>query len=92
MKPTAVRIDSFAGREIIYQCSNCGTSFAVLGERINFCFHCGKPVNWSVMTKLSKDFRDICIRHSVDIDEFEERFIHELNERQLEKQYHKKGK
>ena len=87
MKPLAERVGSYSyRRDIIYRCFKCDTNFAMLGDKINYCYHCGEKVDWDgVVTRLEKSFEEIWSNSGlqISIEEFEKEFIDELNVQQI---------
>lgn len=92
MKPLAERVDSFNPRlNVLYRCFKCNSSFAILGDKVHFCYNCGEPVEWDgVLTRLKNTFQAIWVKEvgtKMDIDEFERIYIDELNKKQLGEAY-----
>lgn len=87
MKPLAERIDSFPPRRIvIYRCFKCDASFALLGDKIKFCYNCGEKVDWNgIITRLDKNLLDYYHQSnsSDELEEFEKQLIDEINIQQL---------
>ena len=83
MKPLAERIDSFTPRkQVIYRCFACNTSFAILGDKIKYCFNCGEIVDWNGVEVLLPDSLESIWMNGgsvTSLDEFERPYIDELN-------------
>lgn len=68
-KPSVERFSSWgSGKELIYKCSHCGTSFAILGNKEAFCHGCGKKIDWAVIRKVNKDISDLYWAKSFTIE------------------------
>ena len=77
-RPYPTRISQWNNMdEIIYECPNCGTSFAFYSNQELFCHHCGTEINW-------KDIPIHCpenikkMYHNADTIEGRERAMEEL--------------
>lgn len=47
-KPVPIRISDWnTGKEIIYGCPKCGTSFSFYRDGEHFCHGCGNQIDWS---------------------------------------------
>ena len=80
-RPVAERISKWDKQtEIIYQCSKCHTSFAILGRNELFCHTCGEKQDWTVAGNLKEPLR------SEDIEE-EKKIIAEINKQNKEGRY-----
>ncbi len=47
-KPIPQRLSQWgSGTEMIYTCPECGASFAIYGDKQNYCHLCGLKLDWS---------------------------------------------
>lgn len=79
-------------KKIIYQCPNCLTSFNTLGNKIQFCYNCGIPIDWNVLQEFSKPLSELYEKlndKNIDIDTFKNKLLEELNIKQLGDSYTK---
>lgn len=56
VKPLPQRLSDWnTGKEVIYICPECLTSFAFYGETQNYCHKCGIQLNWTNCPKYVSD-------------------------------------
>jgi hypothetical protein len=58
IKPIADTLDSTSAKEILYRCPKCNTNFAMLGDRIKYCYNCGCQIDWRVYKYISRPVYD----------------------------------
>lgn len=61
VKPLPQRLSGWnTGKEVIYICPECLTSFAIYGETQNYCHKCGVQLNWTNCPKyVSDEFKSL---------------------------------
>lgn len=81
-RPIAYRISQWDScTEIIYKCSKCNASFAILRYNEKYCHNCGQKQNWAVATHIKEP-----LRNNDDLEE-EKKILSEINKQNSEGRY-----
>ena len=56
IKPIADRLSN-CGYDIVYRCGKCGYDFAMAHEGYDYCPHCGRKIDWGVISEVNEEWK-----------------------------------